>query len=469
MSSIILYIDNFEKIQKGIIWLKNEIEYSEEKIQRKKQELIDKHGEKSILIQGELDRLDTILELKCAPKYFLPIFVLSIFDDKIVENFKKCAENEKFWSYENLDAFMEGEDRLYFWNFLYEMGFSSNKYFKKYFDYFKKNVTEEGRFWNEIDQVCLLRLLISMEPKSPITQKVLNYCLENNFQLMDPLSSSIFILALTELNYSKFSKIINEGLEFIKNMQTQDGFWNKEESYKFEATFFSIKAICRVVGKNDDKINKAIHSFLNNQEPNGNWGNKFDTCYAMLSLLSVSPPFSITTEEFMFDKILHEQEMIFHKPYFIHTSPIYDEKKFVKEIYNKTREIFNNANETIRIISPYIDMLYEDIIDLKNNNPSLNIKIITRPKKDANKGLRERIAKNVLDILEIGTKGNLRTSEVIHSRLIIIDDKELIISSADLTREGLYDEFNAGIYTTDEDTIRNCIDYFENIWEIIKE
>ncbi len=171
----------------------------------------------------------------------------------------------------------------------------------------------------------------------------------------------------------------------------------------------------------------------------------------------------------MFNRTLHIQEMNFHKPYFIHTSPIYNEKKFVKEIYNKTREILNNAKETIRIISPYIDMLYEDIIDLKNNNPSLNIKIITRPKKDANKGLRERIAKNVLDLLEIGTKGNLKTLEVIHSRLIIIDDKELIISSADLTREGLYDEFNAGIYTRDEETIRNCIDYFENIWEIIQE
>ena len=170
----------------------------------------------------------------------------------------------------------------------------------------------------------------------------------------------------------------------------------------------------------------------------------------------------------MFKDLLFKQKMDLQRPYFVHTSPIYDKKIHVKGIYDKIREILNNANSTIRIISPYIDLLYEDIIDLKNKNPSLNVKIITRPKKDI-KGLRERIAKNVLDLLNTATSGNLKTLDVIHSRLIIIDDQELIISSADLTREGLYDEFNAGVYTKDGEAIRNCINYFDNIWQIIPE
>lgn len=51
-----------------------------------------------------------------------------------------------------------------------------------------------------------------------------------------------------------------------------------------------------------------------------------------------------------------------------------------------------NANENIRIISPYVDMYYEDIINIKVLNPRVEIQIITRPRKDI-KGARERIAK----------------------------------------------------------------------------
>jgi phosphatidylserine/phosphatidylglycerophosphate/cardiolipin synthase-like enzyme len=48
---------------------------------------------------------------------------------------------------------------------------------------------------------------------------------------------------------------------------------------------------------------------------------------------------------------------------------------------------------------------------------------------------------------------------------MIIDDKWVLVSSADLTRESLVDEFNAGIFTHDEETVKRCIDYFDNIWE----
>ena len=41
------------------------------------------------------------------------------------------------------------------------------------------------------------------------------------------------------------------------------------------------------------------------------------------------------------------------------------------------------------------------------------------------------------------TKGNVVQTDLIHSRIMIIDDSEALISSADLTREQLVDEFNA--------------------------
>lgn len=492
MDTTNLFKDNFEKIQKGINWLKEDIKFDEEEIKQKIKELKDSKGS-SLLPQYE-----TWLKIKCNPADFLAIFALGFLDNQIIQDFKKCAEKDEFWDDDLLDVYYPGSsDEFYFWNFLYEMGFSSNGNFLDYFNYFKNETTEKGKMWNDEDHVCFLRLAIALEPQSPITNKVLKYSLQNNHHQLDVFESSIFILALTELDFYKYKETIEEGIRFIKNKQNEDGSWGEMDGWNnYRDTYFATRAICRVNGNNDEHLRKGIDFISKNQQPDGSWGHfvtkkqtntvlntnlekEFKqsvyhpdtgmTSFALLSLLTVSPPISLSNEEYMFKDILIKQKMNLQKPYFVHTSPIYDEKKFVKEIYNKNREILNNAKETIRIISPYIDMLYEDIIDLKNNNPSLNIKIITRPKKDANKGLRERIAKNVLDLLEIGTKGNLKTLEVIHSRLIIIDEKELIISSADLTREGLYDEFNAGIYTRDEETIRNCIHYFENIWEIIQE
>ena len=78
--------------------------------------------------------------------------------------------------------------------------------------------------------------------------------------------------------------------------------------------------------------------------------------------------------------------------------------------------------------------------------------------------IRRRIAKNVLDLLNTATRGNLRKNELLHSRLIIIDDKEILVSSADLTRDQLFDQFNAGIYTRDEESIKEAILFFENMW-----
>jgi hypothetical protein len=46
---------------------------------------------------------------------------------------------------------------------------------------------------------------------------------------------------------------------------------------------------------------------------------------------------------------------------------------------------------------------------------------------------------------------------------------EVLISSADLTRDQLMDEFNAGIWTINKEVIRKAIEFFDNIFEIEKE
>lgn len=490
MDIIDLFQNDFGKIQKGINWLKENIEYDEEEIKQKIKELKDSKR------TTHLTQYETWLKIKCNPADFLAIFALGLLDNQIIHDFKRCAEKEDFWDNNLLDVYYPGTaGKFYFWNFLDEMGFSSNGYFLDYFNSFKNETTEEGKFWNDDDHVSFLRLAITLEPQSHIMNKVLKYSFENNHNKLDAFESSIFILGLTELDFYNYKETIEEGIKFIKTKQNEDGSWGEGDWNKYRDTYFATRVICRVNGNNDEHLRKGIDFILKNQQPDGSWGHfvnkgyddkkinlhiektskddvnlpdKESTSFALMSLLITSPPFSISMEEYMFKDLLFKQKMNLQRPYFVHTSPIYDENIHVKEIYDKIREAFNNANSTVRIISPYIDMLYEDIIDLKNKKSSLDVRIITRPKKDI-QGMRKRIANNVVDLLNTATRGNLKTLEIIHSRLIIIDDQELIISSADLTREGLYDEFNAGIYTKDTETIRNCIKYFDNIWQTIPE
>lgn len=472
---------HFEHIQKGLRWLKSDIKYDREKI---RQEIYKIKKNDSKYSKGCSEKPEEKLKLKYVPGDILPVCVLSLVNDPIIEEFRKSTETEEFWCDSNSDFIFQPTESYFFCvYFFHEMGFSSNRYFLNYFQEYKKALTVEGKFWNSEDHVCFLRLAIALEPHSRITKSALEYSLQNGYHLLEPFESSIFILSLMELDYSKYIETIEEGINFIKSRQNRDGSWISGSFGEiYRDTYFAIKAICRINGNNDDHVKRGVEFILKNQHQKGCWGyvkkvgDKEEyipptdsTSFAILSLLSTCPPISISLEEYMFKNIQYEQRINLHKPYFVHTSPIYMKKLPVKEIYEKIKGGLENAKYDIRIISPYIDMHYEDIINLRSQNPKLTIKIITRPKKDI-KGTRGRIGKNALDLLKIAIKGNLKTLDIIHSRLIIIDDQELIISSADLTREGLFDEFNAGIYTRDEETIKKGIDYFENIWqELIEE
>lgn len=60
------------------------------------------------------------------------------------------------------------------------------------------------------------------------------------------------------------------------------------------------------------------------------------------------------------------------------------------------------------------------------------------------------------------------TEPLLHARLYIIDN-EVLVSSADITPEQLEKEYNAGIWTRDEETVEDAIKFFENIWNESKD
>jgi phosphatidylserine/phosphatidylglycerophosphate/cardiolipin synthase-like enzyme len=90
--------------------------------------------------------------------------------------------------------------------------------------------------------------------------------------------------------------------------------------------------------------------------------------------------------------------------------------------------------------------------------------MITRPKEE-----QARHNQKVIDQLNKYTGGNCKSNWKIHSRMVIVDKHEVLISSSDLDRNGLIDQYNAGIYTSDKETVEAAIKFFENIWNESKD
>jgi len=108
-------------------------------------------------------------------------------------------------------------------------------------------------------------------------------------------------------------------------------------------------------------------------------------------------------------------------------------------------------------------MLYEKIIEIAGQG-TVSVQVLTRPKADV-RGVRSRIIKNVIDLIKVATKGNIRENPTVHARVVIIDDTEALISSADFTRTQLYDEYNAGIWTRSPEVVKQAIAFFDNVWD----
>ena len=261
----------------------------------------------------------------------------------------------------------------------------------------------------------------------------------------------------------------------MKSLQHEDGSWGPilkpplSVPAKIRNTSFAIWSISQVDGVTDLVAQKGLKWLIENQKEDGSWENKpFYTALALMALLAMGEGPKMPLQQVEYKLMKMEQSIKRQRPVFVHTSPLYQDSLHVKEIYNKIHDMLHKAQEEIRIASPFIDTLYEEIINLKQENKNLTVKIITRPKKEA-EGMRERISRNVIDLLHIATKGNVVQSSLVHSRIVIIDDKEVLVFTADFTRDQLFDEYNAGIWTTDKETVKKATEFFENLFQLEKQ
>ena len=425
--------------------------------------------------QVELESKIPIMEKKLALGYTLDdtegVYILKKAGSNVVKDFIRAAKSPEFW---NDDSFTIQDDAHVLW-YLNSIGLGDNTYFQEWVDAVLTNQSIEGRILSsEFEHVGPLRVLVATRPDSENLYNAVQYWLANwQYYKSNLKNISVGVLALTELDCDFYSETIKEQINYLKSMQNNDGSWDLFSNHKtggsnydITTTSYALWAVSRVDGIADAQTKQALKWLKNQQLENGSWSNiLFHAVPALLGLLAMGEGPKVPSELIDYKSMRLSQRLRKQKPVFVHTSPLYKSSLHVKEINDRIIRMFHNATKEIRITSPFIDMFYEEIINIKQQNPDIIIKIVTRPKKEV-EGLRGKIAQNVIDLLNIATKGNILQSSMVHSRMVIIDDSEVLVSSSDLTRDQLYDEYNAGIWTSDKETVKKAIDFFENLFQL---
>lgn len=479
-----------ERFLKAVDWLDSQLKFNQQELKTRIEEMEEQLTKASggitvgagqtvqirpsprDQIKWQLDDLKKRVELKYRCQDAEAIYILKKINSKAAEEFVSAAGNVAFWQ-DAMDILVDDPHILWF---LEEIGLENNGFFLE----FSKDLAQEQSVQglinsNEFSHAGPLRVFVATAPESDTTLKALDYWLENWKETVTDVGTiSVGILALAEQDNERYLDAIKEEVEYLKRLQNDDGSWGMVilEPYSKQGniknTSFAVWAISKINHSSDEAAMKGLKWLAEKQEKDGSWEhNWFLTTYALLALLAAGEGPKISVELANWEHMRTAQRVKRQKAQFVHTSPIFQGSLHKKEIYSEILKMLRSAKKEIRIASPFIDMLYEEIIDLKQENPTLSVKIIIRPKKEA-EGLREKIAKNVIDILNIASKGNVVQSDLIHARIIIVDDEEVLVSSADLTRDQLFDEFNAGISTRDKETVKKATDFFENIFAMEK-
>ena len=110
-------------------------------------------------------------------------------------------------------------------------------------------------------------------------------------------------------------------------------------------------------------------------------------------------------------------------------------------------------------------MFADDLIALKRRKPELEIRFITRVEtKGQLSGIASRAVKRMKSI---GIE-HTADQELLHARMVVIDEQEVLVSSADLDVQQMDYEFNAGIWTNDPDVVAQAVRFYDNMLETRK-
>jgi len=130
------------------------------------------------------------------------------------------------------------------------------------------------------------------------------------------------------------------------------------------------------------------------------------------------------------------------------------------EIATLIKDMLSHAEEFVLIASPWmwgIDDIVKRLDQLKKKK--VEIRVLTRRSKETDK----KHYQTVNQMYDIGCE--IDFDDDLHAKIVLIDDKELYIGSANLVATSLEKNKEAGIYTNNRDTVLDAGDYLSNAFD----
>lgn len=124
-------------------------------------------------------------------------------------------------------------------------------------------------------------------------------------------------------------------------------------------------------------------------------------------------------------------------------------------------ECVSSANDRISISCPFIkSSVTKKLLSAKKNDTELFV--ISRFKLE---NFHQRVSD--LDALEsiLQHSGNLKYHQSLHAKTYIFDDKKVVITSANLTTNGLLNNYEYGVLLTDSSSVNVVADDFEKLFD----
>ena len=199
------------------------------------------------------------------------------------------------------------------------------------------------------------------------------------------------------------------------------------------------------------KLNKELQEQL----------NKFEVEYKTLNKRFES----VLDEK---DKLLTENKSLKQQVdsiEFIVTTPSYTDKKTISDEFRLSAR---DAKKEICIASPWITHLIPEIENIAKE--CVKFKTITRidTKDIGTPFFDENIARRLIEL------GEVKKLNSLHAKMIIVDKKKAIISSANITKAGLgnstiyeteFANYEAGLIVCGEQ-VKKAIDFFDSMWKV---
>jgi hypothetical protein len=131
----------------------------------------------------------------------------------------------------------------------------------------------------------------------------------------------------------------------------------------------------------------------------------------------------------------------------------------INTVYSEIRNSLSEAEEEVLVCSPWITYL---VNEFKGFPKGISLKIITNFRKDdVERGITD--VDKLRALQDLGAE--IRYNNNLHAKMVFIDGKTAIISSANLTKRGLNVNYEAGAVIKDVEKVKEAVNFFKNVWK----